>query len=240
MEMKVVVNVDDYCLTKSQIDGTIFAYQHGVVTSTSCLVTQRDELLEYGALKSQENPGLGVGLHLTLTLGECLTKGKTICKPDGTFYKQNDVDWDNLDEEEIYQEFKAQMERFIKFFGRKPDHIDSHHKTFGICDFSNIRHIDRRIADEYGIKDIRGASKNIIYLGSPYGHFNYESFTKLIDDAMDTGMEYIEIGCHAAFVDEELFEKSSYNYQRIQELKVLTSQEVLDYYKANNIIKATY
>jgi len=240
MKMQVILNVDDYCLTKSQIDGTIYAYQNGVVSSTTCLANMRDELLEYGVQKSKENPGLAIGCHMTLTVGRPLTEAKGMTRPDGSFKGQNEQDWENLDQEAIYQEFKAQIERFIKFFGRKPDHIDSHHQTFGICDASNIRHIMERIRDEYGLKGIRANSREVYYCGSPYGHFDYESFTGIIAGAYGNGVEKIEIGCHAAFVDEELLRISSYNWQRAYELKTICSKEVKEFYEKYNIERATY
>ena len=44
--MKVVLNIDDYCFSKSQIEGTIYAYQNGVASSTTCMANMPDELLE--------------------------------------------------------------------------------------------------------------------------------------------------------------------------------------------------
>ena len=41
--MKIVVNVDDYGFTKSEVDGVIYAYQNGVVSSTTCMANMSDE-----------------------------------------------------------------------------------------------------------------------------------------------------------------------------------------------------
>lgn len=238
--MKVIVNVDDYCYTKSQIDGTIYAYQNGVVTSTSCLANMRDELLEYGAKKSLENPGLGIGCHLVLTYGNPVTKNKTLTHPSGRFYKQSEIDFSSLDPEEVYQEFKAQIERYIKFFGHKPTHLDSHHVGYSRMDTIGMRYIVERLRVEYGLPGGRQANKDILYAGSPYNNFTYDTFTDLIKTYMMEGVGCIEIGCHAAFVDQELYENSSYNYQRLQELKVLTSPEVKKFYEDNKIEKVHY
>lgn len=238
--MKVILNVDDYGYTKSQIDGTIYAYQNGVVTSTTCLANSRDELMEYAALKAKENPGLGIGCHLVLTLGECLTKGKTICEPDGTFRHVSLAELESMDPNEVYLEFKAQIERFIKFFGRKPTHLDSHHVGYPRMDTIGMRNIVERLRKEYDLPLGRHVSKDVLYAGSPYGHFTYESFTEIINNYLNEGVGCIEIGCHASFVDQEMYENSSYNYQRLQELKVLTSPEVKKFYEDNHIEKAHY
>lgn len=238
--MKVIVNVDDYCYTKAQIDGTIYAYQNGVITSTTCMAHMRDELLEYGVQKSKENPGLGIGCHLTLTYGKPLTVNKTLTHPSGRFFKQSEIDFASLDPNEVYEEFKAQIERFIKFFGRKPTHLDSHHVGYPRMDTIGMRNIVERLRKEYDLPLGRHVSKDVLYAGSPYGHFTYESFTEIINNYLNEGVGCIEIGCHASFVDQEMYENSSYNYQRLQELKVLTSPEVKKFYEDNHIEKAHY
>ena len=239
--IKVVVNVDDYGYTKSQIDGTIYGYQHGVISSTTCLANSRDELMEYAAQKAKENPGLGIGCHLVLTLGECLTKGKTICDENGMFTKHVIEDYEKMDREEIYQEFKAQIERFIKFFGKKPTHLDGHHRTYGVMTVNRINEIVWQLTEEYGLAKGRQFSDDIVYIGCLYNNLTIENFENAIMDAYHgDGCKFMEHACHVAFVDEELFTKSSYNYQRVQELKVLTSPEILQFYKDNNIERATY
>ena len=238
--MKIVVNVDDYGFTKSEVDGVIYAYQNGVVTSTSCLANVSDENLEYAALKAKENPGLAINCHLVLTAGNSLTKGKTICKPDGSFYGNNDVDYTKMDREEVYQEFKAQIERFIKFFGKKPQSLDSHHRRYAIMDTINMKEIIYRLTEEYGIHKGRDFNDDVYYAGCLYNEFTVDNFKALAAEAYHSGIACIEIACHVAFVDEELYKKTSYTYQRIQELKAVTCKEMLDFYSEYKIEKATY
>lgn len=238
--MKIVVNVDDYGFTKSEVDGVIYAYQKGVVTSTSCLANVSDENLSYAALKAKENPGLAINCHLVLTAGNSLTKGKTICKPDGSFYGNMEADYSKMDREEIYQEFKAQIERFIQFFGKKPVSLDSHHRRYAIMDTNNIREIVYQLTEEYGLNKGRDFSENVYYAGCLYNEFTFDNFRNLVGEAHHSGIDCIEIACHVAFVDEELYKKTSYTYQRLQELKVVTSKEMLDFYAQYNIEKATY
>ena len=177
--MKVIVNVDDYCYTKAQIDGTIYAYQNGVITSTTCMAHMRDELLEYGVQKSKENPGLGIGCHLTLTYGKPLTVNKTLTHPSGRFFKQSEIDFASLDPNEVYEEFKAQIERFIKYFGKKPTHLDSHHYDYGLMNGNFMRSILQRLTEEYGLNQGRGFNPDVLYVGELYNEFTYENFTNM-------------------------------------------------------------
>lgn len=238
--MKVILNVDDYGYTKSQIDGTIYAYQNGVVTSTTCLANSRDELMEYAAFQAKENPGLGIGCHLVLTLGECLTKGKTICEPDGTFKHVSLAELESMDPNEVYLEFKAQIERFIKYFGKKPTHLDSHHYDYGLMNGNFMRSILQRLTEEYGLNQGRGFNPDVLYVGELYNEFTYENFTNMLLAKLANGTLCVEQACHACFVDQEMYEKSSYTYQRIQELKVVTSEQIKQFYKEHNIEKVHY
>lgn len=238
--MKVVLNIDDYCFSKSQIEGTIYAYQNGVASSTTCMANMRDELLEYGVKKANENPGLAIGCHLNLTYGKPVTVNKTLTAPDGKFFSSRVIDYNSLDQDEIYNEFKAQIERFIKFFGKKPTHLDSHHRGYPIMSTNNIRYIVERLENEYSLPRGRRSSREVIFRGELYNEFTIENFEKMLLDAMDCGLDYIEQACHAAFIDQEMFENTSYTYQRIQELSVITSQEVKDFYKKYNIERAHY
>lgn len=67
MENLLIVNADDFGLSKGQNYGIIEACRRGVVTSTTALVN--GEAVEHAAQLSREVPELGVGMHFVLTLG---------------------------------------------------------------------------------------------------------------------------------------------------------------------------
>ncbi len=71
MERLLIVNADDFGLSKGQNYGIIDSFLHGVVTSTTALVN--GEAVEHAAQLSGELPALAVGMHFVLTLGKPLT-----------------------------------------------------------------------------------------------------------------------------------------------------------------------
>lgn len=71
MERVLIVNADDFGLSKGQNYGIIDACRHGVVTSTTALVN--GEAIEHAVQLSRELPELAVGMHFVLTLGKPLT-----------------------------------------------------------------------------------------------------------------------------------------------------------------------
>lgn len=67
MENLLIVNADDFGLSKGQNYGIIEACRRGVVTSTTALIN--GEAVEHAAQLCRELPELGVGMHFVLTLG---------------------------------------------------------------------------------------------------------------------------------------------------------------------------
>ncbi|SUG83063.1 Cellobiose phospho transferase system YdjC-like protein [Salmonella enterica subsp. enterica] len=60
MERVLIVNADDFGLSKGQNYGIVEAYRNGVVTSTTALVN--GEAIDHAAQLSRELPALGVGM----------------------------------------------------------------------------------------------------------------------------------------------------------------------------------
>lgn len=71
MEYLLIVNADDFGLSKGQNYGIVEACRHGVVTSITAMVN--GEAIEHAAALSRDLPDLGVGMHFVLTLGMPLT-----------------------------------------------------------------------------------------------------------------------------------------------------------------------
>ena len=68
MERVLIVNADDFGLSKGQNYGIIEACRNGVVTSTTALVN--GAAIDHAAQLSRSTPELAVGMHFVLTLGE--------------------------------------------------------------------------------------------------------------------------------------------------------------------------
>src|SRR4029450_3021907 len=66
----LIVNADDFGLTRGVSRGILACYQNGIVTSTTLMVNRGAEPAQLEALKAS---GLGVGLHVNLTLGTPLS-----------------------------------------------------------------------------------------------------------------------------------------------------------------------
>lgn len=71
MERVLIVNADDFGLSKGQNYGIVEACRNGVVTSTTALVN--GAAIDHAVQLSRDIPELAVGMHFVLTLGRPLT-----------------------------------------------------------------------------------------------------------------------------------------------------------------------
>lgn len=240
--MRLIINADDFALTKGVTDGIIKAYKEGILTSTTMMVNM--PYIDLAKKYSDENPGLAVGIHLVLTAGKpILNDVKTIVDENGDFYKYKYIYNKEIymDPKEVYREWKAQIEKFIKVMGRKPTHIDSHHHAHLmwpgleiIQDLANEYNIPIR-QEEYMIKDYEFVK---FIRNFHEENINIEYFYEDKDSMLN--YDIVELMCHPGIVDKELRDKSSYTDAREKELKILLSKELKNWIIDNNIELINY
>ena len=229
MENLLIVNADDFGLSKGQNYGIIEACRRGVVSSTTALIN--GEAVEHAAQLSRDVPGLGVGLHFVLTLGMPLSPMPGLTR-DGQLGKWiwEMAEQDALPLEEITRELDCQFNRFVDVFGKEPTHIDSHHHVHMIpaifpivAEFAQRKgvaiRVDREVpgVPECAVKSTDGFSSAF------YGDEIDEAlFLKVLDESAARGEKSVEVMAHPAFVDNTV-RKSAYCWPRLVELDVLTS-----------------
>lgn len=236
--MYLIMNADDFGMTKSVNDGIIYAYQNGIIRSTTAMCNM--PYLKEAAVLKKQNPGLGVGLHLTISAGDPLLKThKTLVDQNGSFYHKSSIirEKTDMDPKEVSAEFEAQIQMFIDTFGCLPDHIDGHH---GCIMFDHIWPCTKKLADQYGLR-IRRKTDPILYYDYFYqDKVNAGHFKEVIKRYLDKDAYGLEIGCHPGFVDYELYKGSSYNIQRLHEIEVLTDKNIMSFLEENKIILSSY
>ncbi len=226
--MKLIINGDDLGYTLANTYGIIEAYKNGILRSTTALTNSKYIREAAEAVKDCKN--LGIGVHLTLTLGKPLTENRTLTASDGNFYPGPVNVWKNgPDYDEIYNEWKAQIERFIEVFGQRPTHLDSHHSVHDRT--PQALEVSRRLAEEYDLPLRRYSDYEFIR------EFNGDKATRedLIRILTENMGKDLEIMCHPGYCDLELYRNSSYSLNRLAELDVLCSDEVKQFIADNNI-----
>lgn len=120
----LIVNADDFGLTRGVSAGILAAHRHGIVTSTTVLVTAA---VDRRQLDEARAAGLGLGLHVNLTLGTPLTRGRSLVDASGRFVRDPRRAAAAAEAAHVRAEVEAQIARFERLVGRLPTHLDSHH-----------------------------------------------------------------------------------------------------------------
>ncbi|QAV22982.1 chitin disaccharide deacetylase [Proteus hauseri] len=231
MARLLIVNADDFGLSKGQNYGIAECHRYGVVTSTTALVNA--EGIEHAAQLRKELPNLGVGLHFTLTMGKPLSPLSSLTR-DGVLGKWV---WQMAEEgdlplDEIRIELQAQYQRFIDIFACEPDHIDSHHHVHMfkqifpiVAEFAKEKslplRVDRPLAKQDSI-ETQGVLSSDGFDSQFYGdEISQALFLKVLDESLARKEHSLEVMTHPAFIDNPL-RASGYCFQRLAELEVLT------------------
>ena len=239
MIKKLIVNSDDFGITEGVTIGTIHAHLDGIVTSTTTMMNM--PFAKFALELAKQYPTLGVGIHFVLSAGKPLTNGKCFTDENGNFKRLNtyNISEYEFDEEEVYLEWKTQMEKYIEYAGKKPTHIDSHHHVHLQ---SSLQKVAIRLAKEY---DLPMRQREKIYDGYEYARCADKMYSDLITydfvtSEFDTDEDIIEFMCHPAYLDQLLYTTSSYAIDRMKEMELLRSQEIKDFIKNNNIELINY
>jgi len=161
----LVVNADDFGLTKGVNRGIIKSFKEGVVTSASLLSVGRyfDNAVELAKV----NSGLDIGIHLCLTEERPVLKKEDIpslVDKDGCFLKSR---WNfifryslgKIDYAEVEKEFDAQMRKILEK-GLCITHIDSHGHIHML---PGVLAVVIKLAKKYNIKIIRYPGEKISF-----------------------------------------------------------------------------
>lgn len=152
-ERVLIVNADDFGMSRGVNDGIIEAHTRGIVTSASLMVRRHGAA--HAVSLAMGHPRLSVGLHVDLgewdfRHGEWrLRKGMA------------DVD----DRAAVEREVDAQIHRFRSLTDREPTHLDSHQHVHRV---EPVRSVLREWGLRIGIP-VRGLSEGVITRGDFYG-----------------------------------------------------------------------
>jgi predicted glycoside hydrolase/deacetylase ChbG (UPF0249 family) len=217
-ERRLIVNADDFGLSRGVNRGIIEAHERGIVTSASLMVGR--PLAAAAANYARGHPELSIGLHFDL--GEWVYR-------DGTWLAVFEVTGP------VEKEVEHQLAAFRQLLDRDPTHLDSHqhvHRSEPAA--SAIGTIARRL----GVP-LRGVGDRVRYSGDFYGQtgtgdpfpsaITVEALVGMLTD-LPSGIT--ELGCHPGV--EPDFEPV-YGRERADELRVLCDPIVRTAIAANGI-----
>jgi chitin disaccharide deacetylase len=124
MIRRLIVNADDFGLAAGVSAGILAAHRHGIVSSTTLLATVA---IDAESMRALRDSGLGVGLHVNLTLGRPLSGGRSLVDGDGRFVRDARHAAARANAGDVEREVAAQIEKFESLVKRLPTHLDTHH-----------------------------------------------------------------------------------------------------------------
>lgn len=241
----LILNADDFGYSHGVNYGIIESHLRGVLTSTTLMAGMPG--FEHAVSLAKAHPSLGVGVHLTLTCGRPVLSGhRTLAEPNGDFHRVSYYHTDDqpLDQDEVYREWKAQIEKVIAA-GIQPTHLDSHHH---VHTFRNLEDVFVRLAREYDlpVRNSRRDCTDGTVQGVPCPNYlvdyiegsgaDFQTALPAYAPAIEANMhrilersfqtlDCVEVMCHPAYLDTAVMLHSSFNLHRMCEVDLLTKPE---------------
>lgn len=160
---ELILNADDFGLTRGVNSGIIRAHRGGILTSATLMAMGPafDDAVE----QARANPKLGVGCHLVLTGGLAAAAPEEIPSlvdksgrlPESVTALIAKVTAGSVPTGEIDTEFRAQIGK-IRRAGIEPSHLDTHKHTHV---HPRIMNALGRVAKELGIARVRNPVENL-------------------------------------------------------------------------------
>jgi hopanoid biosynthesis associated protein HpnK len=160
---ELILNADDFGLTRGVNEGIIRAHREGILTSATLMANGPafDDAVE----RAKQNPKLGVGCHLVLVGGPAVApRGEisSLADPDGRLPRSIGVLVAKLSSgrvriKDVETELRAQIEKTLRA-GIEPTHLDTHKHSHA---HPQVLGALGRVAREFGISRVRKPVENL-------------------------------------------------------------------------------
>jgi len=174
---RLIVNADDFGMSKEISDGIITAHLEGIVTSTSLMVNMPDT--KRAVHLAKQIPSLDVGIHLNITEGRPILppeKISTLVNSSGEFLSDTELipklKMFKVNSHEIEAEFSAQVNKML-YLGTHPTHLDSHHH---VHIYPTSAWAFKRTANKFRIRKVRAIRYHLPHFSNNDGFEYYKKF----------------------------------------------------------------
>jgi len=179
-QKQLIITADDFGISASVNRAVIAGWQNGLLTSASLMVT--GDACNEAVELARQNPGLQIGLHLTLVQGRSAVRHQgfpALTHHDGTFpedpvFAGMRMFFLRSLQKQITLEIEAQIEKFLAT-GIPLTHIDGH---LNIHMHPTVFAILCRLMPQYGISTFRLSRER---LGSELGTASGRTFGKTVE-----------------------------------------------------------
>lgn len=160
---RLILNADDFGMTRGVNEAIIRAHRDGILTSTTLMAT--GDAFDDAIAKAKAMPALGVGCHVVLTGGAAVSPREKIPSlvdsggrlPESLPAFVAKVTSGAIKIAEIETEIRAQIQK-IRAAGIEPSHVDSHKHTHA---HPQVMHALGRVAREMKVPCVRKPVENL-------------------------------------------------------------------------------
>ncbi len=160
---QLILNADDFGMTRGVNEGIILAHRDGILTSATLMANGPE--FDDAVSRAKLNPKLGVGCHLVLVGGPAVAPREKISSladangnlPASLAGLVGKLSSGLIRITAIEREFRAQIEK-IRSAGIEPSHLDTHKHTHA---HPKVMEALGRVAKELGISRIRKPMENL-------------------------------------------------------------------------------
>ena len=188
------------------------------------------------------------------SVGDIIHRGGTILKSSRCEeFKTEEGRREMFPYDEVYKELRAQYDRFVELTGKKPGYLHGHsiqHEHYNEAihaiseetgvPYSHDIQMQHQFKSVFQIAKTRSkASTSKVF--DPMEQLNKNPLNDILtnQDYLLQG-EYIAIGGHPGFVDNELLNLTTLSLERVKDHAMMTSKEIKQWIKDNDIELITY
>lgn len=254
--MKLLMQSDDYGITRGASCGIIHGIKHGIIRNTGLFANMpwAEECVDMLRPYLDE---IGFGIDLNVSTGPSLLgyeKVPCLCRKDGSFYTSREnramdeaiANHDHVDYEQVYAEFEAQILKFQELVGRLPDYFHGHAygtETTYKASISLAQKYHRPYTLEIGRRaEVKETGMGWYkYGGGVEEQLKEDPIAYITAD--ENGLlqsEYGYIITHCGYMDADLINLSSFNACRVKDLEAVTSDVLKQWVKDNHIELITF
>ena len=263
--MKLLVQGDDFGITKGCTYGIIEGIENGLVRNSGLFSNMPSA--PFAAEYMKKHPGFCWGIDINVVCGRPVSDPAEIpalVDDKGNFLKSGTIisnpEFATAEGrrklfplDQCYREVRAQYDRFVELTGFKPNYINGHsivHENLieAFRQLGKEEHLNftMDIWQHYGLRhcpvekgDNSTASLKKVFNAEE--QLNCHPVNGILDNKEEClGYDIMLIACHPGFLDPELLDYTSLSIRRIREYEMVTSPELMQWVKENEIELITY
>lgn len=197
----LIFNADDFGYDSGINRGIVECHRHGVLTSTSLMVT--GHALDEAVSLSRDNPRLAIGLHFDV-------------------WGEDERDFNTRDLPATRDELRRQLDLFERRLGRLPTHIDSHrhaHREEHLFPsfLQWTRHLGVPIRGDGRVNFVGGFYAQWEWKVTQLEYVSVSFLQRMIREEVPAGIT--EFSCHPGYITEQY--QGVYSHEREAEIRTL-------------------